>query len=86
MNPNYLNRIFKEEKGVTLYAAVKDIRLEYAKKLLVETDLSTSEICATCGYSGEANFQRDFKKEFDTSPMKYRKSERERLAEEKDKG
>lgn len=76
MNPNYLNRIFKAKKGITLYAAIKNFRMEYAKKLLVETDLSSAEICSTCGYSGDANFLRDFKKEFGTSPMKYRKTER----------
>ncbi len=79
MNPNYLNRIFKAQKGITLYAAIKNFRLEYAKKLLVETELSSSEVCTTCGYSGDANFLRDFKKEFGTSPMKYRKTQREKL-------
>lgn len=84
MNPNYLNRIFKAQKGITLYAAIKNFRMEYAKKLLVETELSSSEVCSTCGYSGDANFLRDFKKEFGTSPMKFRRSERARLAQEND--
>lgn len=73
MNPNYLNRIFKEQMGMTLYAAIKNARLEYAKKLLVETDISIADVCETCGYSDSANFLRDFKKLTGASPLKYRK-------------
>lgn len=73
MNPNYLNRIFKEQKGITLYAAVKNARLQYSKKLLVDTSLSIAEVCKTCGYSDSANFLRDFKKITGVAPLKYRK-------------
>ncbi|MBO5852781.1 MAG: helix-turn-helix transcriptional regulator [Clostridia bacterium] len=75
MNPNYLNRIFKEHKGMTLYAAVKNARLEYSKKLLLDTNLSIADVCKTCGYSDSANFLRDFKKLTGVSPLKFRKGE-----------
>ena len=73
MNPNYLNRIFKEQKGMTLYAAVKNTRLEYSKKLLTDTELPIAEVSKTCGYSDTANFLRDFKKLTGVSPLKFRK-------------
>ncbi len=73
MNPNYLNRIFKESMGMTLYAAVQLCRLTYASKLARETDLTSGEICRACGYSGDANFLRDFKKKYGMSPQQYRK-------------
>lgn len=73
MNPSYLNRILKEQKGITLFAAVKAARLEYARKLLLETDLSIADVCKTCGYSDTANLLRDFKKLTGVSPFKYRK-------------
>ena len=74
MNPNYLNRIFKEHMGMTLYAAVKNTRLEYSKKLLCDTELPIAEVCDTCGYSDTANFNRDFKKLTGVTPLKFRKS------------
>lgn len=74
MNDKYLNRIFKEQKGMTLYAAIKNARFEYAKKLLIDTDLPVAEVCKTCGCSDTANFLRDFKKLTGTTPLKYRKS------------
>ena len=73
MNPNYLNRIFKEQKGITLYAAVKNARLEYSKKLLTDTELPIAEVSKTCGYSDGANFLRDFKKMTGVAPLRYRK-------------
>ena len=74
MNPNYLNRIFKENKGMTLYAAVKNTRLQYSKKLLTDTDMPIAEVSKTCGYSDTANFLRDFKKLTGVSPLKFRKA------------
>ena len=74
MNPNYLNRIFKENKGMTLYAAVKNTRLQYSKKLLIDTDMPIAEVSKTCGYSDTANFLRDFKKLTGVSPLKFRKA------------
>lgn len=82
MNPSYLNRIVKEHTGLTVYSAVKRTRLRYAAKLCRETDMQSKDICATCGYSGDANFQRDFKKEYGVSPRKYRKAAREGLFDE----
>lgn len=73
MNTSYLNRIFKEQKGITLYAAIKNARLEYAKKLLIETNLSIADVCKTCGYSDSANLLRDFKKLTGVAPLRFRK-------------
>lgn len=84
MNPTYLNRIFSEKLGMTVYAAIKLYRMTYAVELLVNTEMRTSEICKMCGYSDDANFQRDFKKRYGISPMKFRKAEREHLQKEKE--
>lgn len=73
MNPSYLNRIFKEQKGTTLYATIKAARLNYAKQLLLDTNLSIAEVCKTCGYSDTANLLRDFKKLTGVAPLRYRK-------------
>lgn len=84
MNPNYLNRIFKESMGMTLYAALQLCRLTYAAKLVKETEMGSGEICRACGYSGDANFLRDFKKKYGMSPQQYRKHLQEHPEEEDD--
>lgn len=82
MNPTYLNRILKQHANLSVYAAVKIARLKYAAKLCRETDLKSNEICKVCGYSGDANFQRDFHKEYGVSPLQYRKAARMGLFDE----
>lgn len=77
MNPNYLNRIFNKYLGMTIYYAIKLCRLTYSEKLARETNMMSSEICIACGYSGDANFLRDFKKKYGMSPLQYRKAYRE---------
>ena len=83
MNPTYLNRIVKEETGLTIYNAIKLTRLGYAAKLCRETDMLCKDICNTCGYSGDANFQRDFKNHFGVTPLQYRKLDRKGILDEK---
>ena len=46
--------------------------LELAKKLLVTTELETSEIAHTCGFSDDKYFFRVFKKACGITPRKYR--------------
>lgn len=82
MNPSYLNRIMRQHTGFTVYAAVKIARLRYAAKLCRDTDLQCKEICKICCYSGDANFQRDFKKEYGVTPRQYRMAARDGLFDE----
>ena len=72
MNPVYINRVFQRELGLTIYAAIKSLRLAYAAQLCEETDMRPPEICKACGYSDGANFSRDFNKKYGISPTKYR--------------
>ena len=52
---------------------VNDLRLEYASKLLVTTDLSISDIMAKAGYSNASVFSRNFSRKFQISPTQYRR-------------
>ncbi len=76
LNANYLNNNFKKYTDHTLYAVIKLFRLNYGARLAVETDMMIKEICANCGYSDVNNFQRDFKKQYDCTPLEYREKKR----------
>lgn len=52
---------------------VSDLRLEYACKLLVTTDLTVSEIMAKAGFSNASVFSRYFSRKFQISPTQYRR-------------
>lgn len=59
-----LYNIFQEKTGQGVAAFIRNKRLESAKKMLSETDLSISEISARCGFSDYNYFSRVFKKKY----------------------
>ena len=53
---------------------VSDLRLEYASKLLITTDLPINEITAKAGFSNASVFSRYFSRKFQISPSQYRQA------------
>ncbi|HHW30623.1 MAG TPA: response regulator [Clostridiaceae bacterium] len=80
INYSYLSFMFKKVTGVNFNEYLLNIRMEEAKKLLVNTNLSIKEIARYVGYSGK-NFFPAFKKQFGISPNALRKE----LKQEKEK-
>ncbi len=73
LNPIYLNRIFKQEIGMPLMEYLLNKRLDLAKRLLDETNMTVSSIALAVGYSNFSYFSRLFRKCIGVSPMGYRK-------------
>ena len=82
-NKNYLCTYFKEKMGVSVMTYIRDMRLEYAVRLLKTTELRGIDIATECGYGSISHFLRDFKTKFGTTPKEMRSSFE---AEEKKKG
>lgn len=72
MNPDYIARVFREEKGISLNDYIRTRRISRAKRLLRETNLPLSEICAMVGHTYNSYFFNNFKKATGLSPMEYR--------------
>ena len=66
-------RIIKDIYHQTFTERVTQMRMEYAKKLLAESNLSVSQIATECGYTGSNGFFVAFKKHFKTTPKEMRK-------------
>lgn len=73
INPNYFSTIFKEQLGLTCTKYITMKRLDYACRMLKETDINVEEIAKSVGYNDLQYFYRVFKKEFNYTPMEYRK-------------
>jgi AraC-like DNA-binding protein len=71
---NYLATLYKQETGKTIGQALTEIRLEYAKKLLLESHLSVQEIAKAVGYSGPEHFNRVFSRYVGSTPGRFGKS------------
>ena len=69
----YFSYLFKKETGKTLTEYIQLVRIETAKKLLVEKERSISEIGELVGYNDIKFFTKQFKKTLGVSPNEYRK-------------
>lgn len=71
-NATYLNRIFKSQYEMSMKEYINISRVELAKKLLVDTDLSTLEISTQLGIENSNYFYTFFKKHTGSTPNQYR--------------
>lgn len=68
----YFSRSFKEYFGINFVQYLNQVRLDNAKRLLVESELSAAEICEKTGYQSLSYFSTSFKKETGMTPRRYR--------------
>ncbi|TNJ63714.1 helix-turn-helix domain-containing protein [Paenibacillus hemerocallicola] len=71
-----LNRHFNRHIGSSVIEYVHRIRMEKAKRLLVETDEKINVVAELVGYEDAASFSRSFTREVGRSPGKYRELNR----------
>lgn len=72
-NSEYLNRIVKKHAGMNLTEFGKTFYLADAKRMLLETDKSISEIISELGFANRNHFYRIFEKKYGVTPNEYRK-------------
>lgn len=72
-NSSYFSTLFKKETGINFVQYLSEIRMEKAKELLKETNLSVAAICEKVGYSDLKHFTKSFKKATGIKPNEYRK-------------
>ena len=70
LSEKYISRYFKEHFHITLSQYITYLRLENAKQLLQDTDLSVTETAMQSGYQNVSYFIRSFKKTYGVSPLK----------------
>jgi len=70
----YFSRLFSKVTGDSFTSYVQKTRMERAKKLLTETNLSVTEIAFQAGFSSIQCFYQTFHKAENCSPSQYRKN------------
>ena len=73
INESYFRHLFKDELQVTFKGYLTFLRLSQAKKLLIATDYSITEIIHECGYTNASQFYRVFQKNCELTPAEYRR-------------
>jgi len=69
----HFSRLFKEMTGLTYQSYLNRVRIEQAKKLLNDEELSITDTGYAVGYSDLTHFERIFKKLTGTTPSQYRR-------------
>lgn len=65
-------RAFKKAMGITVFEYLGNVRLLQSERLLLETDLSITEIALQCGFGTASYYNRRFKAQTGLSPRAYR--------------
>ena len=80
LSESHFSRSFAEAFGVTPHRYLLTTRLERAKALLRDTDLSVTEVCLRVGFTSLGSFSTQFRRFVGESPSAYRTHRHDDLA------
>ncbi|MDY4610395.1 MAG: AraC family transcriptional regulator [Sphaerochaetaceae bacterium] len=72
----YLGKVFRTNTGHSIAEEINICRLEYARRLLAETDLSVRQVAIQAGFPNSQYFFTLFRKAMNQTPAQYRELER----------
>lgn len=75
----YLTRLFGRYAGVTPLKYLTNLRIQEAKRLLLDTSLPISVVGERVGYPDQFHFSKTFRKATGVNPSAFRKQEKESL-------
>lgn len=68
-----LKKGFKELFGTTVFGFWNDVKMEHAKKLILDQNMTIGEVSDVIGYKNQRHFSDAFKRKFGFSPSKLKK-------------
>lgn len=74
ISPYYFSKLFKEETGTNFTEYLTGLRIETAKSLLKNRELSIKQVCLDSGYANPNYFSRIFKKWTGVTPTEFREA------------
>jgi AraC family transcriptional regulator len=74
LSPYHFGRLFKQTIGVSPYQYLIQLRIEFAKKLIIDHPGLLGDIAYQLNFSDQAHFSNAFRKATGLSPRKYRQS------------
>ena len=72
ISPYYFSKLFKEDTGVNFIEYLTSVRIQEAKRLLLDGERSIKDICIEIGYQDPNYFSRIFKKHTGVTPTEFK--------------
>lgn len=72
VSPRHLQTLFRKNLGVSPYTHYQALRLNRARRLLIETQMPALEIAALSGFASPASFTRAYRRRHGESPRQTR--------------
>jgi two-component system response regulator YesN len=70
--PKYISKRIKQHLNISFKDYLAQLRTDYAKELLANSDMKISEISEKCGFYNRSTFVRTFKQKSGLTPTEYR--------------
>lgn len=72
VSPYYFAHLFKRSTGSAPHQYVLERRIEWAKRLMAETEWTIADICHCVGFQSQSHFTMQFRRHTRVTPNKYR--------------
>lgn len=79
LNRNYFSSLFHSTTGKTYKEYISSLKLDYAKKLVLTSNVPIKEVCYASGFNSLTNFLRAFKETYGVSPGVMRSQKKNNL-------
>ena len=73
LSPSYFSRLWADETKESFSQYIVRLKIEWAKRLLEDTEQSVTEVSENLGFSSPGYFIKTFKKSERITPLLYRK-------------
>ena len=74
LSANYLGRLFHKVTATSITDYINEVRMNVARRLLAEGDLTIAEIATKVGFTNDGYFYKAFKKQHALTPAEFRQS------------
>ncbi len=81
-SPAYLTSLARRETGKSIQKWITEVRMQHARRLMLETDAPIKRIAASVGYFDPNYFVRHFRKLYGVPPMAWRQLNASRPSED----
>jgi AraC family transcriptional regulator len=75
MSPSYFSSLFKQSTGLAPHQYAIRYKIDRAKKMLVQNDMSIAEVAYTLGFTHQSHLSRHFKRLVGVTPKVFVKSQ-----------